>query len=128
MATDINIPTVATNDIILLFLVGIAGAGIYLFVLILQGNMNMLSGKPLHPLAVAGIFLFIGGLVTFVYTVSLEGEETNLLKLLAVGFGWQGVLLGIVSVKNTEKASHLEEQVKQMKAQIDGFIKTSPGG
>lgn len=85
---------ISNNDLIIFFIIGLAGAAIYEVTKIRSLTRVRIENKPIPLKATIPIFLIAGGVVTLFYEMHMGTpfNELNSWKIFAIGFGWQAVL------------------------------------
>lgn len=115
--------TQATTDPVMTFLIslviGIAGAFVYLFILLMTDRTLSILRNSLLPLwAMVVLFTISGGIVAAITqtTTGAGIAANNVQSVFMVGFGWQGVMSG---AGGSSKVGDLKENEVEMKKLIN---------
>jgi hypothetical protein len=121
-ATQAATVTQATTDPLMTFLIsfviGTAGAFVYLFILLMTDRTLSILRNSLLPLwAMVVLFTVSGGIVAAITqtTTGAGIAVNNVQSVFMVGFGWQGVMSG---AGGSSKVGDLKENEVEMKKLI----------
>lgn len=105
------------------FVIGVAGAFVYVFLLLMTDRTLSLFQNELLPLPImALLFIISGGIVAGVTQTSTgSGISANYIQtVFMVGFGWQGVISGAGGSSKLGELKENEAEFKKLLEELSG--------
>lgn len=114
-------------EMILFFVIGCIGSGIYLFLnAIFGGKFKFLDNNFVSLRWMAFLFVIIGGFVTLMYSLTFQESlvPSQTWRVLLVGIGWQGIIFSFVLIKEAEEGSvapQYKDQIQSLQDKIQNL-------
>lgn len=113
---------ITNNDLILFFLVGVAGASINEATRLIGNNLTRVrvENKTVPLKVTIPIFIIVGGVVTLMYEmhIGVPFAETNAWKIVVIGFFWQALFKSYTPPIANQREKELTDELNRTKRKL----------
>src|SRR5215831_12481319 len=112
MGLIVEIPSITAVTGTLLFSLGAVGSAMYLFLLYWEGKTSAFHNRSVPAKYVAIIYVVFGGFFALIYLLSFT-EHVIPLKIILIGAGWQGMLLGYLNTRRLKDVPKVKNAARK---------------